>query len=45
MTNEIIDYIYEETEKILGERPEKVTIVITGTVSKNVARRHIEVSR
>lgn len=45
VTNEIIDYIYEETEKILGERPEKVTIVITGTVSKNIARRHIEVSR
>lgn len=45
VTNEIIDYIYEETEKIMGERPEKVTVVITGTVSKNIARRHIEVSR
>lgn len=45
VTNEIIDYIYEETEKIMGERPEKVTVVITGIVSKNIARRHIEVSR
>lgn len=45
VTNEIIDYIYEKTEKIIGECPEKVTVVVTGVVSKNIARRHIEVSR
>lgn len=45
ITNEIIDYIYDKTETIMGGRPEKVTVVVTGTVSRNIARRHIEVSR
>ena len=45
VTNEIIDYIYDKMETIMGERPEKVTVVVTGSVSKNIARRHIEVSR
>lgn len=45
ITSEIIEYIYEKTETILGERPNKVTVTVTGTVSKNIAKRHIEVSR
>lgn len=40
----IIKYIYAYTEKILGEKPERVTVVVTGILSKNIARRHIEVS-
>lgn len=44
-TSEIIDSIYENTEIILGKKPERVTVVVTGVVSKNIAKRHIEVSR
>jgi len=43
-TASIIKYIYEHTEKIMGVKPEKVTVVVTGILSKNIARRHIEVS-
>ncbi len=44
-TEQIIDNIYENMEKIMGIRPEKVTVVVTGTLSKNIAKRNIEVSR
>ena len=45
VTENIIDSIYENMEKIMGIRPAKVTVVVTGTLSKNIAKRHIEVSR
>lgn len=45
ITKKIIDYIYEYMEKILNEKPKKVTVIVTGTLSKNIAKRHIEVSR
>ena len=45
VTAKIIDYIYEYTEKMLGEKPAKVTVMVTGTISRNIAKRHIEVSR
>lgn len=44
-TSEIIDSIYENAEIILGRKPERVTVVVTGVVSKNIAKRHIEISR
>ncbi len=44
-TTEIINSIYENTETILGRKPLKVTVIITGVLSKNIAKRHIEVSR
>ena len=44
-TAKIIDSIYENAEIILGTKPQKVTVVVTGVVSKNIAKRHIEVSR
>lgn len=44
-TGRIIDYIYENTEKILGERPRNVTVTVTGTLSQNIVKRHIKVSR
>jgi len=44
-TSEIIDRIYDDVEKIFGEKPKKVTIIVTGTLSKNIVKRHIEVSR
>ena len=44
-TGEIIDSIYENAEKILPAVPRNVTVIITGVLSKNIAKRHIEVSR
>ncbi len=44
-TEQIIDRIYDDMQKILQEKPKKVTVVVTGTLSKNIAKRHIEVSR
>ena len=45
VTSEIIDYIYEKTEKIMGQKPKRVAVTVTGTISKNIVKRHIEVSR
>ena len=45
ITAGIIDNIYENVEKTLGQKPAKVTVVVTGTVAKNIVKRHIEVSR
>ncbi len=44
-TAQIIDYMYEHVEAIMGRKPDKVTVVVTAMLSKNIARRHIEVSR
>lgn len=44
-TSDIIDSVYENAEKILPAVPKNVTIIITGVLSKNIAKRHIEVSR
>ena len=44
-TNGLIDYIYEYMEKILRISPVRVTVVVTGVLSKNLVRRNIEVSR
>jgi uncharacterized alkaline shock family protein YloU len=41
----IIDHIYTQMEEVMRVRPSKVTVIITGTVSKDIARRHIEFSR
>lgn len=45
ITKKIIDSIYDDMQTILQEKPKKVTVVVTGTLSKNIAKRHIEVSR
>ncbi len=45
ITGEIIDHIYEYAGRILEQKPSKVTVVVTGILSKNIARRHIEVSK
>ena len=44
-TSEIIDSVYENAEKILSKAPRSVTVIVTGVLSKNIAKRHIEVSR
>ena len=45
VTSKIIDSIYENTETILGKKPQNITVIVTGVASKNIAKRHIEVSR
>lgn len=44
-TNGLIDYIYEYMEKIMRISPVRVTVIVTGVLSKNLVRRNIEVSR
>ncbi len=40
----MLDYIYDTVEKVMGERPHYVKIVVTGVQSKDIARRHIEIT-
>lgn len=42
-TNKLIEDIHEGFEKKLGFPPESVAIIVTGMISKNIARRNIEV--
>jgi len=44
-TSTIIDYMYEKVEAIMGQKPDKVTVIVTAMLSKNIAKRYIEVSR
>ena len=39
--NDMIEYIHEHVDSILGEKTKKVKIIVTGTKSRDVARRHI----
>ncbi len=41
----MMDHIYEQMEQLFGEKPAQVRIVVTGTASKTIAKRHIEFSR
>lgn len=42
-TEKIRRYIYENVEKVMGEKPHSVKIVVTGVQSKEIAKRHIEI--
>lgn len=44
-TEKIIDNIYDIMERIMGVKPKTVRVIVTGTLSKNIVKRHIEVSR
>ena len=41
----IIDHIYEQMEEVMGVKPAFVRVIVTGTASKTIAKRHIEFSR
>lgn len=41
----IIDHIYAQTEKVFGRTPVKVTVINTGTASKDIMARHMEFSK
>ena len=43
-TKRMMDYIYDNVEKVMGERPKSVKIVVTGVQSKEIAKRHIEIA-
>ena len=45
MTNQLVDDIHEKTKETIGIEPNSVAVVVTGMISKNIARRHIEVTR
>ena len=43
-SRQIIEYINENVEKVMGERPRTVKIIVTGIQSRSIARRHIEIT-
>lgn len=43
ITNTIIEEIHEKIIKFVGVEPNSVAVVVTGTVSKNIAKRNIEI--
>ena len=45
ITKAIIDRVYEDVEQCMGTRPNSITVVVTGIISKNIAKRNIEVRR
>ena len=45
VTEKLIDGIYENLERVMKIKPKTVKVVVTGTLSKNIVKRHIEVSR
>lgn len=45
VTEKLIDGMYENLERVMKIKPKTVKIVVTGTLSKNIVKRHIEVSR
>lgn len=44
-TNLLVDTIHERIKELTGIAPNSVAVVVTGMISKNIAPRHIEVSR
>lgn len=45
VANDIIDHICREMESLFGRQPSSVKVIVTGIVSKDIARRRIEFSR
>ena len=43
-TKQMLEYIYDNVEKVRGERPHHGKIVVTGVQSKDIAKRHIEIT-
>lgn len=45
ITNEIIEQIEKDIVEFCDEPPESIIMVVTGTISKKIAKRHIEVMK
>ena len=44
-SKQMLEYIYSNVEKVMGERPHHVKIIVTGVQSKkDIARRHVEIT-
>lgn len=44
VTNQLVDEIHETISIMTGREPNSVAVVVSGIISKNVAKRHIEVT-
>ena len=44
-TNHLVDELHKRIKAMTGAEPNSVAVVVTGMISKNIARRHIEVTR
>lgn len=44
-TNKIIEDIHAAVTTVFGREPSSIFVVVSGTISKNIARRNIEVSK
>lgn len=45
VTNHLVNTLHEKIKSVTGQEPNSVAVVVTGMISKNIAKRHIEVSR
>ena len=45
VTNSLIEDIHDGIKKTIGIEPLSVSVVVTGTISRNIARRNIEVRK
>ncbi|MEG0663154.1 MAG: hypothetical protein RR472_07740, partial [Anaerovoracaceae bacterium] len=45
VTNTLIDLIHERVKRVIGKDPDSVAVVVSGIISKNMAKRNIEVMR
>lgn len=45
VTNYLVDEIHNKVKEMTGMEPNSVAVVVTGMISKNIAPRHIEVTR
>lgn len=45
VTNQLINNIHAKIAEYINIEPNSVTVVVTGMISKNIARRNIEVKR
>ncbi len=43
-TKYLLNRLYDDIESIMGERPRSVKVVVTGVQSKNIGKRHIEIT-
>lgn len=45
VTNNLIESLYEDIKQAMGMEPNSISVVVTGIISKNIAKRNIEVRR
>ncbi|MEG0829063.1 MAG: Asp23/Gls24 family envelope stress response protein [Anaerovoracaceae bacterium] len=45
VTNTLVDKLHKSIKMMTGVEPNSVAVIVTGIISKNIAKRHIEVTR